>query len=382
MRYHIDATSMSLNHYGEELCGDMVEIHHTDEFDLMILADGMGSGVKANILATLTSKILATMFLQGAKLEDCVHTIVKSLPICQERQVAYATFSILQIFKDGSAYLVEYDNPSCIFIRDGKLMEIPKNTVVIEGKEINEYRFNVQMDDCFILTSDGTLYAGTEMALNMNWTWEHLSKFAVEEYKSTKSPIQMANKICQKCNELYGLRPGDDTTAAVMRVTPSKLLKIMSGPPANKEDDERMVSDFMQEDATRIVCGETTSRMVAHMLGQPFRALNESIYQIDGIALATEGIVTMNEAIDIVQEYVENDDVSEEFFDRLEADTSGASLARSLIENYTDVIIYVGNSEEEPNPNLDLEVNSRKELVRRLAIFIEALGRYITVKYY
>ena len=261
-------------------------------------------------------------------------------------------------------------------------MEIPKNTVVIEGKEINEYRFNVQMDDCFILTSDGTLYAGTEMALNMNWTWEHLSKFAVEEYKSTKSPIQMANKICQKCNELYGLRPGDDTTAAVMRVTPSKLLKIMSGPPANKEDDERMVSDFMQEDATRIVCGETTSRMVAHMLGQPFRALNESIYQIDGIALATEGIVTMNEAIDIVQEYVENDDVSEEFFDRLEADTSGASLARSLIENYTDVIIYVGNSEEEPNPNLDLEVNSRKELVRRLAIFIEALGRYITVKYY
>ena len=72
MRYHIDATSMSLNHYGEELCGDMVEIHHTDEFDLMILADGMGSGVKANILATLTSKILATMFLQGAKLEyDC-----------------------------------------------------------------------------------------------------------------------------------------------------------------------------------------------------------------------------------------------------------------------------------------------------------------------
>ncbi|KIR03069.1 hypothetical protein P261_01884 [Lachnospiraceae bacterium TWA4] len=389
MKFHIDAAHKSLNHYGEELCGDMVEIHHTDEFDLMILADGMGSGVKANILSTLTSKILASMFLKGAPLEDCVQTVVKSLPICQERQVAYATFTILQIFKDGRAYLVEYDNPGCIFIRDGKLMEIPKNTIVIEDKEINEYHFNVQMGDCFVITSDGTLYAGTEMALNMNWTWKHLSAFTVEEYQKTKSPIQLANKICQKCNELYGYKPGDDTTAAIMRVSPSKELRILVGPPSIKEFDAKMVSDFMEGngDIRRVICGESTTKMVARELGIPLRTFpntNPPVYQVEGVELATEGIMSLNYAIDLLQEYVENDDLSDEFFEKLDADHSGAKVAQMLIDNCTDVIIFAGMAEQDypSNPYLPIETKNRADLVKKLHIFIEALGRYVTVKEY
>ena len=129
----VDVTYKSLNKYSEILCGDTVELLKTEDSDVMILADGMGSGVKANILSTLTAKILGTMFLNGATLEECVETIMQTLPICQIRQVAYATFSILQVFNNGEAYLVEYDNPGCIFIRDGKLMEIPKNVRVMQG---------------------------------------------------------------------------------------------------------------------------------------------------------------------------------------------------------------------------------------------------------
>lgn len=111
----VDVTFKSLNKYSEILCGDTVECLKTEDSDVIILADGMGSGVKANILSTLTAKILGTMFLNGATLEECVETIVQTLPICQTRQVAYATFSILQIFNNGEVYLVEYDNPRCIF---------------------------------------------------------------------------------------------------------------------------------------------------------------------------------------------------------------------------------------------------------------------------
>ena len=127
MRYFIEPGYVSLNKKGEELCGDRVETIYHDGTMTTVLADGMGSGVKANILATLTSKILGTMFLNGATLEECVETIVQTLPICQVRKVAYATFSILQVFHNGDAYLVEFDNPSCIFIRGGRLMPIPKN---------------------------------------------------------------------------------------------------------------------------------------------------------------------------------------------------------------------------------------------------------------
>lgn len=117
MGISVDVAWKSLNKHHEELCGDKVEVLKTADSDIVILADGMGSGVKANILATLTSKILGTMLFNGATIESCVETIAKTLPVCKVREVAYATFSILQIFRNGEAYLVEFDNPSCIFIR-------------------------------------------------------------------------------------------------------------------------------------------------------------------------------------------------------------------------------------------------------------------------
>ncbi len=154
MSFGTDIAWKSLNKHGEELCGDMVKIVRTKDSDIVILADGMGSGVKANILATLTSQILATMLLKGASIASCVETIAKTLPICQERNVAYATFSILQIYRDGQAYLVEYDNPSCVFIRDRKIVAYEAEEQIIDGKKIKEYRFQAKENDCFVLMSD------------------------------------------------------------------------------------------------------------------------------------------------------------------------------------------------------------------------------------
>ena len=134
MSVSIDVAWKSLNKHHEELCGDKVEVLKTADSDIVILADGMGSGVKANILATLTSKILGTMLYEGADIESCVETIAKTLPICKVRKVAYATFSILQIFHNGSAYLAEFDNPSCVFIRDGKILNYPYRCGRLRGK--------------------------------------------------------------------------------------------------------------------------------------------------------------------------------------------------------------------------------------------------------
>ena len=226
----VDVAYKSLNKFNEVLCGDKVELLQTENSNIMILADGMGSGVKANILATLTSKILGTMFLNGATLEECVETIVETLPVCQVRQVAYSTFSILQVFHNGDAYLVEFDNPSCIFIRAGELVPIPQNIRVIQNKKINEYRFRVKKGDALVLMSDGTIHAGVGQLLNFGWLWEDIAAYALKQYRITISAIRLATALSRACDELYQFRPGDDTTVAVMRIIDRKPVHLMTGP--------------------------------------------------------------------------------------------------------------------------------------------------------
>ena len=234
MNVGIDVAWKSLNKYEEELCGDKVEIHKTRDSDMVILADGMGSGVKANILATLTSRILGTMFLEGAPIEDCVETIAKTLPICQERKTAYATFSILQIFHNGSAYLAEFDNPVCVFIRDKKIVDYPYQERMIEGKKIREYRFQVKKNDCFVLMSDGVIYAGAGEILNLGWTWESMADYTLKCTKETLSAARLASLLSEACNDLYEQKPGDDTTVAVVRVREQQVVNIFTGPLRKK----------------------------------------------------------------------------------------------------------------------------------------------------
>lgn len=393
MRITVDIAYRSINKFGEELCGDKVEILRTDNSNIMILADGMGSGVKANILATLTSKILGTMFLNGATLEECVETIVETLPVCQVRQVAYATFSILQVFHNGDAYLVEFDNPGCIFIRTGSLIPIPSNIRVIEGKKINEYRFQVEQGDALILMSDGTIHAGVGSLLNFGWLWEDIAAYAVKQYGRTISAMRLAAAISQACDELYQFRPGDDTTVACMRIISVKPVHLMTGPAARPDDDETMVRSFMAGDeGTRyIICGGTSAAIVSRVLQRKLEVSLEypdedlpPMAYMEGIDLVTEGVLTLNRVLKLLKLYNKNDSVSETFFQELDKDNGAAKVARVLIEDCTELHLYVGKAINEAyqNPGLPFDLGIRQNLVEQLKAAVEQMGRQVTVTYY
>ena len=393
MAITVDVAYKSLNKFNEVLCGDKVELLKTEDSNIMILADGMGSGVKANILATLTSKILGTMFLNGATLEECVETIVETLPICKVRQVAYSTFSILQVFHSGDAYLVEFDNPSCIFIRNGQLVPIPQNIREVQGKKINEYRFTVQRGDALILMSDGTVHAGVGQLLNFGWLWEDIAKYAVKQYALTISAMRLAAAICQACDELYQYRPGDDTTVACMRIINAKPVHLMTGPAQDPSMDEEMVKSFMSgDDSTRrIVCGGTSATIVSRVLKKKLDvSMNyidpdiPPIAYMDGIELVTEGVLTLNRVVQLLRRYAKNETVSEDFFLELDKQNGASMVAKMLIEDCTELHLYVGKAINSAyqNPGLPFDLGIRQNLVEQLKTVVEEMGKQVTVTYY
>ncbi|MBQ2288429.1 MAG: SpoIIE family protein phosphatase [Lachnospiraceae bacterium] len=389
MNVSIDVSWKSLNKMGEELCGDKVEILKTADSDIVILADGMGSGVKANILATLASKILGTMFLEGEPIEEAVETLASTLPICKVRGISYSTFSILQIFHSGDAYLVEFDNPGCIFVRNKKLMTIPDNIREISGRKIREYRFKVQTDDCFVLMSDGTIYAGVGELLNFGWTWESMADYTLKCVKETKSAARIASMLSQACDDLYQQRPGDDTTVAVARVIERRLVNLFSGPPENKEDDARLMADFMTSEGKKVVCGGTSSKIVANYLHKEITNNDDGIKavpptaNIAGMDLVTEGVLTMSHAYKLLRRFDEGD-IDADFFDALDADNGGAALARLLLEECTELNMYIGRASNEANHEGKalFDISVRKNLVLQLKEVMEHLGKQINITYY
>ena len=390
MSVRVDIAWKSLNKYGEELCGDKVEVLKTEHSDIVILADGMGSGVKANILATLTSKILGTMFLNGASIESCVETIARTLPVCKVREVAYATFSILQIFHDGSAYLVEFDNPLCAFVRDRKIVDYPYEERVIGQKKIREYRFQAKLKDCFVLMSDGAIYAGTGELMNFGWTWEDMAQYTLRCTKETLSASRLAAMLSESCYELYGERPGDDTTVAVMRVTERHVVNLFTGPPARKEDDEKVIREWMSQEGKKVVCGGTSANIAARVLQKEITTILEHAdpnvpptAAIEGIDLVTEGVLTMGKALGLLKKY-ERDEFDEEFFEQLDAQNGASKLAKLIIEECTDLNLFVGKAMNPAHQSSDLpfDLSVRMNLVEQLKECAEHLGKIVTVKYY
>ncbi len=208
---------VSLNKCGEALCGDRVACEGGGGDKLtLVLSDGLGSGVKANILATLTSTLLCRMLSGGVPLEECVAAVARTLPVCKVRGVAYSTFTILQM--DGqAARIIQLDNPATILLRDGEVTPYPTATREIAGKTVWESSLTLREGDMLIAMSDGAEYAGVGMAFNFGWTRDKLADYASANWQPETTAKAMAGLLADECDRLYGRAPGDDTTLAVVR---------------------------------------------------------------------------------------------------------------------------------------------------------------------
>lgn len=379
----------SINHVGEQLCGDHVDIVEQDENSIVIvLADGLGSGVKASILSTLTSKIISTMMAQGLSLEECVSTIAATLPICSVRGAAYSTFTIIHLINNQTAQIIQYDNPQVIMIRDFELYDYEKRELNIEGKKIYTSQIKLQENDVFVAMSDGCPHAGIGIAYNFGWKWEDIADFMTSIAPVGYTAKTLSTMLVDECNKLYGNKPGDDATACVVKIRKREPMNILFGPPRNRDDCNRMMSLFFSKEGKHIVCGGTTSSIAAKYLGKPIKAsLNfESsdvppIAEIEGVDLVTEGVITINKVIEYAKDALDKNELYEHWGYKHD----GASLiCRLLFEEATDINFYVGRAVNpaHQNPDLPINFNIKMNLVEELSECLKKMGKRIKVSYF
>lgn len=379
----------SINHEGEQLCGDHMEIVEQNENSIVIvLADGLGSGVKASILSTLTSKIISTMMAQGLPLEECVTTIAATLPVCSVRGVAYSTFTIIHLINNSTAEIIQYDNPHVILLRNGENYQYPKSELDINGKKIYKSVLSLQENDIFIAMSDGCPHAGIGLAYNFGWKLEDIADYMKTFVSVGFTAKTLATMLIDECNKQYGYHPGDDATACVVRIRKREPMNILFGPPRNRDDCERMMSLFFSKEGKHIVCGGTTSSIAAKYLGKPVKAsltFERSdvppTAEIEGVDLVTEGVITISKVIEYAKDALDKN----EKYDQWSFKRDGASLiCRLLFEEATDINFYVGRAVNpaHQNPDLPINFNIKMNLVEELSACLKQMGKRIKVSYF
>lgn len=381
---YIDIAVDSLNKFQEELCGDHVEISHNDNSKIIVLSDGLGSGVKANILSTLTSNIASTMLKLGSDIIEVLETLEKTLPTCKVRNLAYSTFTIIQVFNNGELYIIEFDNPRVIYLRDGQIHQLEETILKFKDKTVIESRTNYQKGDLITCFSDGVIHTGIGKYIDLGWQRDEITQVLMNLSKKEKNAKSITKEIIEISNIFSGFEPGDDTTCVVVKIRDIEKVTIFSGPPKDIELDEKVVNDLKHAYGTKIICGGTAANIYARVMNEE---IITDIHNLDpeippyawikGIDLVTEGVITINKTVDIINNYL-SDQFDVTIFDK---DNGASILADILINKCTHLDIFMGNAVNPAhlNPYFPDDISIKWKSTQNLLEAVKRLGKEVKV---
>ena len=380
---------VSMNHVGEVLCGDFVTVTKIqDDSMVMVLADGMGSGVKANILSTLTSTMMSKLVGNEMSISDCIKTVITTLPVSKDFGVSYATFSVVYVKENRWIQIYNYDNPTPFVIRDGIAWPLDYTVTEIHGKRIESCSFEAQENDSVFMMSDGVLYAGIGETLNYGWGLPQITRFAESVYEDSLSAKSLATYVIDRSNNLYNGKPTDDVTCAVLKMRKHKQVNVMVGPSTKPEDDGKMVSMFLGEEGKHIVCGGTTASIVARYLDREIEAVNSDvgdkdippISRIEGLDLVTEGMITLNRVLEYARDFA---DKNSDYFSWNYKNDGASLLSSILLEEATDIKFFMGCAVNPAHQNnSSLSITLKMKLLEELASVLRKANKTVTVTYY
>jgi Stage II sporulation protein E (SpoIIE). len=378
--FFIEVNSQQRNHDEERICGDVFLYKYIREEErvIAVLSDGMGHGVKANILATLTATMALNFTREHKEVDRIAEIIMNTLPVCSDRKISYSTFTIVDIDSSGKANILEYDNPSTIILRGNKELDIQWKKVVLDkgkntGKVLQSCTFVPQKEDRIIFCSDGVSQSGMgSEAFPFGWERDSIAAYASQlvTSESSISAVVLAGKIVTMAHKNDGYKAKDDISCAIIYFREPRKLMICTGPPFEKEKDKELALKISGYEGKVILCGGTTADIVARELNRTI--VDELIFEdpelppesfLEGIDLVTEGILTLQKVNEILKTY--NNSV------RLGKGPADKIVKMLMESDEIHFIIGTRINIAHQDPNLPVELEIRRTVIKRIARLLE-----------
>lgn len=380
--FFVDVDSYQRKKFGQNTFGDYIKsCRYTDEERLLaVLSDGLGSGIKANILATMTATMLLKFLEEGKDILKASEVIMNSLPVCQVRKISYATFSAFDCSDEGNIRIVEEGNPDFVHIRNGKVFEHEPEVVASKkftNRHLHLYNFKLKPEDRLIFCSDGVTQSGMGTSeYHLGWRRENLIKFVEAEinYDPLISSSMLAKKIVEEAiRKEPEKKPKDDVSALILYFRKPRKLLIFTGPPYRQDRDNEYAKIFDEFEGKKAIVGGTTANIIARELNREIvtekynKGMLPACSKMEGVDLITEGILTLTKVIEYLNQGYEKYNWPD--------DAAGRLIELLLDSDVIEFMIGSKLNQAHYDPDLPLELEIRKNVVRQLEIILTK--RYI-----
>lgn len=380
-RKHIEVVNYQASKKPGAICGDYIVTDRSPEATTTIVADGIGSGIKAHIAAVMCASRLMELINLGFTLREACHKIVDTMHAARTSEIPFSAFSVCRVLVSGHATVMSYEIPPPVLINNRLAAYMPKQRFFPMGLEmVGEVNCMLDYGDGIVMVSDGVSQAGLGRQHRLGWGIQGACDFINGLLVRGTQINDIPRTIVSKVRDISGSTYGDDTTCSLLFCHEAHVLNILTGPPARKSDDTRTVQEFMQMKGTKVVCGSTTAEIVARVLEVEIdiKEMSSSYhkppsYNIKGIDHATEGAITLNQAYNILGEAADN----------LEPDSSVSDLYR-LLHSSDTINFVVGTATNPGHASIvfrQMGIYPREVIVRLLAEKLKAMGKLVNIIY-
>lgn len=365
------------------VCGDTCRCERTQEGTILVLCDGVGSGVYANIAAITCADRLMELFRSDISFKDACCMVADSMHRARTEEIPFAAFSAIKVFVDGSFTVYSYEAPKPILIRNQKATVIEPHFLTAGYEVIGESFGTLELSDSIFVCSDGVTQAGLGLAYRFGLGEDGVADYLTQQLRISRNIHQVLEKTAQMTSDISGGRYADDTTMALLRAREARQLVIATGPPSNKQKDEEFVNRFMAAPGVHVICGSTTMDIFARQLDRKAEYINKDSaygappeYHIDGIDLVTEGAIMLNQVYNLIDEMSVNPSLEEEIE---EQPSTVQRLCRMMLD--ADIITFLyGRAINDAHTALifkQVGVRSRQTAVRLLCERLKEMGKTV-----